>query len=48
MGLMDRDYYREKKTGESGPQDFVRRLKDNPILILILGLILLLIIGLIL
>ncbi len=48
MGLMDRDYYREKKTGGSGPQEVVRRFKDNPFLIFILALILLLIIGLIL
>ncbi len=48
MGLMDRDYYREKKAGDSGPQDFLRKVKENPFAVIIFALILLLIIGIIL
>jgi len=48
MGLMDRDYYREKGSTESKPQELFRKLKENPFAIIILGLIILFVIGMIL
>lgn len=31
MGLMDRDYYREKKPERGGAQDLLEKLKKNPL-----------------
>ncbi len=42
MGLMDRDYYREKREDRGNP---FRRFRDNPLLILLLLTLLLLLIG---
>ena len=48
MGLMDRDYYREKKPEDGGPQELLRKLRNNPFALIALALIILFIIGLIL
>ncbi len=40
MGLMDRDYYREKKP-ESKGKEIIRWVKENPITALIIGLVVL-------
>ena len=48
MGLMDRDYYRERKEEEGGTQEFLRKLRNNPFSLIALALIILFIISLIL
>lgn len=48
MGLMDRDYYREKNPSGGSFQEIIKKMKDNPLTIIIIALILLLLIGLIL
>lgn len=48
MGLMDRDYYREKKPSKGSYREIIQKMKDNPLTIIVIALILLLLIGLIL
>jgi hypothetical protein len=48
MGLMDRDYYREKKTAGSGTFSPLIRLKENPLAVVILIILVLLVLSIIL
>jgi hypothetical protein len=44
MGLMDRDYYREK-TGANRKESLIEKLKRNPIAVIVLIAILILLLG---
>jgi hypothetical protein len=42
MGLMDRDYYREKNSGRRGAgPDLIMRIKSNPFTLVVLIILLL-------
>lgn len=48
MGLMDRDYYREKKPEAQGVGDILAKIKNNPLAIIAITIAVLFILSLIL